>query len=414
MKQSRIKINKLISLLLIIALVLLPITGCSKKQDDSPKLKNVKIAKANKSSISIAVEYAGKVAPIEEVTIASKLPGKVELVNADVGTEVQKDDLLFKLDTKTTNAQLSQSKAAVDNAKANLIRTTDSSVAQQTTQLEAATQQAQLQYDDAKLMLERVQELYAVEAVSKEQLENATTYFKNAEVQLTTAKDNLRILKLKAAPQTAAIASAQLEQAQAAYETASIQVNDSTVTSPINGVVSMRNIDEGEFVGSGIPAFTVMNAKTVVVTINIPDTIVGKLNKNDQVPIKITALPNNEFTGIIDSISPAADARTQAYTVKLKLENPDNVIKPGMLAKAALPIENKDNIIAVPNEALFIEDGIQYVFLVEAGKVKKVSVSIGLSNDRITEITEGLSEGAEIITEGQSFLNDGEKVSIIK
>jgi multidrug resistance efflux pump len=327
---------------------------------------------------------------------------------------VQKGDLLFKLDTKSTNAQLSQSKAAVDNAEANLVRATDSSVVQQVTQLEATVKQAQLQYDDAKRSYDRVENLYTADAVSKQQLENAETLLKNAEVQLSSAKDNLNILNEKAAPQTAAIASAQLEQAQAAYETASIQVSDSSVTAPITGVISMRNIDEGEFVGSGIPIFTVINAKTVVIMISVPDTVVEKLHTGQQVPIKITALPDHEFTSIIDTISPAADARTQAYTVKLKLENPDSVIKPGMLAKVTLPIESKENIITVPNEAILVEDAIQYVFIVEAGKVKKIPVTTGLANDKITEVTEGLSEGASIITEGQSFLNDGEKVNIIK
>lgn len=414
MKQSKRMLNKWISLILIATISLLPLVGCSKNQEETQSIKNVKVTEVKKASISIAVEYAGKVTALEEVTIASKLPGKVEVVKADVGSEVQNGDLLFSLDTKSANAQLSQSKAAVDNARANLVRTTDSSIAQQVTQLEAATQQAQLQYEDAKRSYERVQQLYLAEAVAKQQLEDAETYLKNAEVQLNSAKDNLKILKQKAAPQTAAIASAQLGQAQAAYESAFIQVSDSAVTTPITGVVSMRNIDEGEFVGSGIPAFTVINTKTVLITISVPDTVIGKLHTGEQVPIKITALSKSEFTGIIDTISPAADPKTQAYTVKLRLENPDNLVKPGMLAKALLPLESKEGIIVIPNEAILVEDAIQYVFLVEAGKVKKVSVSTGLSNDKITEVTAGLSEGAAIITEGQSFLNDGEKVSIVK
>ncbi len=176
----------------------------------------------------------------------------------------------------------------------------------------------------------------------------------------------------------------------------------------------MRSIDEGEFVASGIPVLTVINSKTVVITISVPDTIIRKLHTGEQVPMKVTALPVQEFMGIIDTISPAADSRTQAYAVKLRLENPDYVIKPGMLAKVILPIESKENIITVPNEAILVEDAIQYVFIVEDGKVKKTPVSTGLSNDKITEVTEGLKEGAVIITEGQSFLNDGEKVNISK
>lgn len=414
MKQFKRMINKLIPLLLVTALALFPLAGCSKSQENTQQIKNVKVTEAKKSSISISVEYAGRVTPIEEVTIASKLPGRVELVKADVGSEVQKGDLLFQLDTRTVNAQLSQSKAAVDNAKANLVRATDSSIVQEVLKLETAVQQIQLQYDDAKRSYERIQALYSAEAASKLQLESAETNLKNIDVQLKSAKDNLRTLNEKTAPQTAAIASAQLEQAQAAYEAASIQVGDSSVTAPITGVVSMRNVDEGEFVSGGIPAFTVINSKTIVITVSVPDTTVEKLHTGVKVPVKITALPKNEFTGIIDTISPAADPKTQAYSVKLMLENPDSIIKPGMLAKVVLPLEGKEGILTVPNEAIIVEDAIQYVFIVENGKVKKIRISTGLSNDKITEVTEGLKESAAVITEGQSFLNDGEQVNVTK
>lgn len=414
MKQFKRIMNKCISVLTVAALVLLPAVGCSRNVEVTQTEKNVKVTTATKSSISINVEYAGKVKPLEEITIASKLPGKVELVKAAVGSEVQKGDLLFKLDTKAVNAQLNQSKAAVDNAQANLARVQDSSLDQQIIQLEAAVKQAQIQYDDAKRSYDKIQQLYGADAASKQQLDDAESYLKNAEVQLNSAQDNLKVLREKAAPQTTAIAATQLEQAQAAYEAASIQVSDSTVTAPISGVISMRNVDEGEFVGSGTPAFTVINSKTLIIEISVPDTVVAKLHTGQQVPMKITATPQGDFTGTIDAISPAADPATQAYTVKLRLENPDNAIKPGMLAKVILPMESKADVITVPNEAIFVEDGIQYVFLAEAGKVKKTTVSIGLSNDKVTEVTGGLSEGASIITEGQSFLNDGENVNVIK
>lgn len=410
MKQYRRFISKCILLLLTAVLVLLPAAGCSSKQEDKPAAKHVTTTLARKSAISISVEYAGKVVPIEEVTIASKLPGRVELVKADVGSRVRKGDLLFSLDTKSVDAQLKQSKAAVDNAQAGMIMATDSTIAQKVTELTAAVEQAQLQYVDAKRSYDRVKQLYDSSAASKKQLEDADTYLKNSEVQLNSLKENLKIFNERSAPQTAAIASAQLEQAKAAYEAATVQAVDSSIVAPISGVVSMRNIDEGEFVAGGIPVFTVINTETVMVSISVPDTIVEKLNTGDTVPIKITAFSGQEFTGIIETISPAADPQTLAYIVKIKLENTGNVIKPGMLAKASLPLDSKENIVLVPNEAILVQDAAQYIYIVEGGKVKKVQVTTGITNAEFTEITGGLKEGEPVITEGQSFLNDGDSV----
>lgn len=412
MKRSKRFMVKCITLLLAAALALLPAAGCSSKTEDKPVVKHVTTTLAKKSAIRITVEYAGKVIPIEEVTIASKLPGKVELVKADVGTSVKEGDLLFSLDTKSVNAQLRQSKAAVENAQAGLIMATDSTIAQQLTELKASVEQAQLQYDDAKRSYDRVQQLYSSSAASKKQLEDAGTYLKNSEVQLNSLKENLKIFNERSAPQTKAIASAQLEQAKAAYEAASIQVGDSSVIAPISGIISMRNIDEGEFVGGGVPVFTVINTDTVIISISVPDTLAEKLHAGDQVPIRITALRKQELTGNIDTISPAADPLTHAYTVKIKLDNPGNSIKPGMLAKVSMPLDSKENIITVPNEAILVQDAAQYVYIVQSGKVKKIQVTTGLSNDELTEVVEGLKEGDPVITEGQSFLNDGENVSM--
>lgn len=414
MKQSRRFMIKCITMLLTAALVIFAVSGCSSRPEDKPVVKRVTTTLAKKSAISITVDYAGKVVPIEEVTIASKLPGKVELIKADVGTSVKEGDLLFSLDTKSVNAQLRQSKAAVDNAQAGFIMATDSTTAQQVTELKSAVDQAQLQFDDAKRSYDRVQQLFNSSAASQKQLEDAGTYLKNSEVQLNSLKENLKIFIERSAPQTEAIASAQLEQAKAAYEAASIQVGDSSVVAPISGIVSMRNIDEGEFVGGGVPVFTVINTDTVMISISVPDTLAEKLHIGDPVPIRITALRDQGFMGIIDIISPAADPQTQAYTVKLKLENPGNAIKPGMLAKVSMPLDSKENIIIVPNEAILVQDAAQYVYIVEGGKVKKVQVTTGLSNDEFTEVTGGLKEGEPVITEGQSFLNDGENVSTDK
>jgi len=412
MKQSRRIMLKYMILLMAVCLILLPTAGCSSKQEKETVVKRVTTTLAEKSAISISVEYAGKVIPIEEVSIASKLPGKVELVKADVGTSVKAGDLLFSLDTKTLNAQLKQSKAAVNNAQAGLTLAKDSTIAQKVTELEAAVEQAQLQYDDAKRSYDRVKQLFDSSAASQKQLEDAVTYLKTSEVQLNSLKENLKIFNERSAPQTEAIASAQLEQAKAAYETASIQVDDSSIIAPISGIVSMCNVDEGEFVAGGISVFTVINTETVIISISVPDTITEKLHAGDPVPIRMTALSGQEFTGVIDTISPAADPQTQAYTVKIKVENPDNAIKPGMLAKVSLPLDSKENTILVPNEALLVQDTAQYIYIVEGGKVKKVQVTTGLSNDEFTEVTGGLKEGEPVITEGQSFLNDGETVSM--
>ena len=85
-----------------------------------------------------------------------------------------------------------------------------------------------------------------------------------------------------------------------------------------------------------------------------------------------------------------------------------------MFAKIKMVVENKNGVIAVPNQALISENGLQYAYIVKENKIKKTPVKIGISNDEVTEVVQGIIEGDSLIPEGQSFLTEGEKVNIVK
>lgn len=409
------RIIKYLSILLVQVLLTAMISGCgAKKEDTTHTVKNVKTITAALSSLDIKVEYAGKVRAAEEVVVSPKIAGKVAAVKADVGEKVEKGQVLFTLDPKDADTYYKQSQAGLDAANANLKRTGDSALSQQILQGEASVKQAQVMYDDAKSFYDKIKSLYDSGAVSKQQLDDAESKYKNAGIQLDTAKDNLNLLKGKAGPQSVNVASAQVEQAKASVDQASLQLENTTIASPINGIVAARNIDEGEMVSNTVPAFTVMDTKSLSVEFGIPENAVGGLKKGQNITLRIDALKNKELQGIVDIVSPAADPRTQSYTIKIKLQNPDDAVKPGMFARVLIPAEKRENVLSVPNEAIVIENGVQYVYAVTGGKVKKKAVETGLSTDRITEITQGLEAGENVITEGQSFLNDGEAVNILK
>lgn len=398
---------------IILPAVLMLFSGCGSRTAAADKeVKNVRTVKASMSSISIDVEYPGKVKPLEEVVVSPKIPGRVSELKADVGSEVEKGQTLFTLETKDADALYKQSQANLDAANANLKRTGGSALSQQVLQAESALKQAQVQYDDAKRLYDKTKALYEGDAASRQQLDDAESRYKSAGIQLGAAGDNLKLLREKAGPQSVDVASAQVEQAQASVEQAAIQLENTVINSPISGVVSIRNVEAGELVSSSIPAFTVINTKILLLEISIPDKMLGKVSKGQTVPVRISALGNKNLDGIIDTVSPSTDARTQFYTVKVKLDNPDGTVKPGMFARVLLPAEKKENVLTVPNEAVVIENGVQYVYTVVDGRIKKKSVNIGLSNDKITEIIKNLNENETVITEGQAFLNDGDAVSV--
>jgi multidrug efflux pump subunit AcrA (membrane-fusion protein) len=397
----------------VITALLTTAAGCGAGKDTAgQEVKKVKVTTAQVSSIHIDVEYSGKIKPLEEVVVSPKIAGKVSEIKADVGDAVEKGSVLFTLDKEDADALYRQSQANLDSANANLERTGGSALSQQVLQAESALQQAQVQYDNAKSLYEKTKALYDGNAVSKQQLDDVESGFKNAEIQLKTAQDNLTLLKEKAGPQSVKVAAAQVEQAKASMEQASIQLKNTEVTSPISGVVSVRNVDAGELISSAVPAYTVINTKTVLIEVNVPDKIVGKVVKGQAVKVRISALEGREYEGTVDVVSPSADVKTQSYTVRVKVDNTAGEIKSGMFARVLLPAESKEKVLTVPNEAIVVENGVQYVYTVSEGKVKKKAVGTGVSDGKITEITGNLNEGDYVITEGQNFLSDGEPVNV--
>jgi RND family efflux transporter MFP subunit len=173
-------------------------------------------------------------------------------------------------------------------------------------------------------------------------------------------------------------------------------------------------VDPGELVAAGSPAFVVIDLSSVTADASVDEGIVQKIRPGERVPVSAESAGGEPLTGVVDTVSPAADPRTQGYAIKIRINNPGNVLRPGMLARVSFPVESRKGVLAVPNQALVTDGGVQYLFLVEGGVVKRAAIQTGISDDTLTEVTAGISEGAFVITEGQSFLNEGERVTISK
>jgi multidrug efflux pump subunit AcrA (membrane-fusion protein) len=380
----------------------------------APVEKTVTAVSARRATISITREYAARIRPRQEIVVSPKIAGRVATVRADVSQRVTRGAVLFTLESKDFDAQSRQAKAALESARANLTRTSDSSLSSQVIQAQSAVKQAQVQYDDVKDLYDRTTRLFNGGTASRQQLDGAKARFNSAGIALDTAKQNLALIQDKGGPQSTGLASTQVDQAQASLDLADSQLSNTVVTSPITGVVSARNIDPGELVSSAVPAFVVIDVSSVTAETSVEGDMVDTLRRGQSVEVTVDATGAARLTGVVDTISPAVDPRTQGYTVKIRIDNPGDGVRPGMFARVRFPVERRDHVLAVPNSAVITETGVDSVFEVVDGAVKKTTVHVGISDDAVTEIVSGLEEGALVVTEGQSFLNDGEKVTISK
>lgn len=409
-------IGKIICILLAVLAIAAIVhnTIKNKKITSQSDIKNVKVIQPQLGSLSTTVDYSGKLAADKTVSLSPKTPGKVQTLNVKVGSAVKSGDVLFTLDSSTLNAQLAQQQASVDSANANLNKTQSSGVEQPVVQAEQTLETAQINYNDALTNYNRTQKLYSSGASPKQDLDNAKTKLDTASANVSAAQQNLNLVQDKVGPESVQAAQAQVAQAQAGVNSVQVQINDNTIKAPISGVVSAVNIHEGEISPSTQPCVTIIDSSSIMAETDVPDSMLSKIKVGQSIPITITSLSNKKLTGTIDTIDPDADSKTQQYLVKIKIPNTDGTLKSGMFSKVSFPDQNKDNVMTVPNEAIKVENGVSYLFIVRNNKIKKISIDTGLSNDKVTEVISSKIDNQDnIVPEGQTFLNDGDKVKIL-
>ncbi|MDQ7095736.1 efflux RND transporter periplasmic adaptor subunit [Desulfosporosinus sp. PR] len=396
-KIGRFKTRNIIIGLLVIAAVLGGTYAVKHKKVEAPvvTVKNVKTQKVALGSLSTEVDYASKFDPVQEVQVFPKTGGKVASLNVDIGSKVTSGQVLFTVDPSDAQAQMQIQQQALAVAEENLARTRLTS--QQT------LDKAQISYNDAKNDYDKTKALFDGGAVAQQDLDNAKTKYDNASIELKAAQDDLGV----------AAAEAQVEQAKASVNAAQVQLDNLTVVSPISGVVSAKDLKVGGMVSSQSGSVTVIDSSSMMAEISVPDIVISKIKLGQTVPVSINALQDQKVSGVIDTISPNSQAKDNSYLVKVKIDNAQSNLTAGMFIKIALPAESKSNILLVPNEALNIENNVNYLYAVVDGKVKKIAVTVGISDDKNTEVAGNITKGMDVVTEGQSFLNEGEKVNIV-
>lgn len=406
--------NRIITGVLIACMGLI-LSGCSTEEAmvKVPEVKNVKAVPVKVETIGTSVLYAGKLKPITEITVSPKIAGKVEAMKVETGMQVAKGDVLFSLEKKEAEAQYNQARAALDSARASYVRNSDSAIEQQVIQAEQAVKQTQVAREDAKRVYDRILELYKTNAASQQDVDTAETRWKNAEVQWEGAKSNLELLNTKTGPQTVNAASSQVDQAEAALRLAQVQMENVTVTAPVSGIISRRNVEEGEIVAAGTPAIVIISTGEMIAEVSLPDNMLGKVVKGQKVNVTVTGAGNQGSQGIVDSVNTVPDSKNQLYTVKVKVNNDSGVLKSGMLAKVEFPLEKKEQVLAVPNEALIAEGGLYYVYTVTEDGIRKVPVTTGISDGSMTEVSGSIKQGDLLVREGQNFLMEGQKVNVV-
>ncbi|AET66493.1 RND family efflux transporter, MFP subunit [Desulfosporosinus orientis DSM 765] len=318
--------KRVAGLLLVMSVLL---TGCN---SSAPKAEGDATVQVNKP----VYVMAGIIDANEKAQITTKLAGKVADISVDVGSTVQKGDLLITLDTKEVEAQVAQAEAGVQTAQANLAKVEAGARPEQIAQAQSTLDSAQISYTNAKNNFDRNQQLLAAGAIAQAQFETAQTQLAAAEAQYNAAQDQLKILTQGETQESLNVLRAQVAQSQAALDLAKTQLANGTITAPVSGIVSAKNINIGELASPGTALLTVVNLDTLYVKASLPEDLIKDVKVGQEVVVKVAELADQEFKGKVSVVDPVIDSRSKSVLAKIEIDNSKAILKPGMLAEIGI------------------------------------------------------------------------------
>jgi membrane fusion protein (multidrug efflux system) len=130
------------------------------------------------------------------------------------------------------------------------------------------------------------------------------------------------------------------------------------------------------------------------------------------VAVRVDAYPGRAFTGKVAAVGLAADPRVRTFTVKVRVSNPEHLLRPGMFARGEITVERREQVLVVPRDAVVTVDGQTSIFLAAGGKARARRIRLGLTNGARVEVLSGLQKGESVIVAGQSGLVDGTPVLV--
>lgn len=353
----------------------------------------VDIVTAQKGAITQAVEDTGYVRAVSSQDLFATQSARVAKLMVETGQAVKTGQTLVVLDNPdlaiqidNTRSQLSQANSAVSGAV-------------------AARERIELQLSDAREELARTEELYQQGGISKSDYDKARLAVDTLEKNLTEQASQLATSKAQVQGLSGVLQQLQGKQQQL------------SITSPMNGVVLNLSAKVEQVLNPGQLIVTVGIPETLEVKADILSDDLAQVQVGQKVQISAPVLGDKTLAGQVTKIYPLAEEKTSALgviqrrvPVIISLEQPD-ILKPGYEVTVAISTANRQDVLVIPRETVrTMDDGTKQVMVIQDGKVQHKKVETGIADRDNIEITEGLSEGTQLVRDGSQDLQDGARV----
>lgn len=376
----------------------------------------------------VALTATGYVTAAHKIELASKVLGRVAWVGVEMGDQIHAGQVLVRLETDEYTARVAQQQGLVDNARAILAQLKAGSRPEEIASEKAKLDSAQAELANARIHLDRLKQLGTTVSVSRQQIDDADELVQARAAAVDWQAQQYSLARLGPRKEQIAAQEATVRQLEGALAMTNIDLDNTVIRAPIAATVLQRNVEVGEFVTTGFVGdhgakgyvLSIADLQDLRVELDISQEHFAKVTSRQSCWIVADAYPDRKYKGVVDLISPEANRQKATVQVRVKVLNPDGLLKPEMNASVSflspIPVattststKSAQPISRIPLTA--VRDGA--VFVVEDGKAVRrpvVTQKSMLPGAKDIEVRDGLIGGEDLIVSPPDALQDGAPV----
>ena len=335
----------------------------------------VELGTAKRGDVAAHLTVVGNLIGLQTVAIAPRTSGRLLSVSVQMGDRVRRGQVLAKVEDREIVEQVRAAEASQEVAKATI-------------------RQREADLKVAELNFERSKNLFSRQLLAKQALDDAESRYLAAVAQFDLSK-------------------AQLNQNEARLQELRINLQHTSVTSPVDGFVGSRSVDPGAMVNTNTAIASVVDISRLKLVVNVVEKDLRMVTAGDVGIVEVDAYPGEKFNGRIARVAPVLDPATRTASIEIEVPNTDNRLKPGMYARISLIVEERKNTLVAPKNAVIDFESKRGVWQPNGeNRAQFLPVTLGIEGAETIEILTGLNEGDRFVTTGAGAVRNNDQLLI--
>jgi len=432
---------------LAVILMALMLVGCEGKASAQSATQTATVQRGN---LTATLSTAGTVAAQAQVTLAFQTSGQIKAINVKTGDQVKAGQVLAQLDSTALEMAVAKAQVALETSQVNLQQTKEGPTAAEVQSAKASLASAQAAYqaalnkydlsdaqlavaraqvDKAKATLQRAQLAYdweknnwldadPTQSAQKDALDDAQSAYDLAVLSYNQTAAGINDSALQSAasavaqaqyqlddllntptPEDIASAEAQVKQDEASLQLAQLQLAQASIVAPFDGTIAEVYAQVGQQASTSTDVVALADLSRLNLAVTLAEVDMPKVKAGQQAEITFDAEPSQVFTGTVTEIDLVGTTTSGVvnYAATVSIDTPTDALRPGMNASANIILQQRENVLLVPNRAVRSVGKTKTATVVNGEQSNEVSVTLGLSGDTKSEVVDGLHEGDVVV-----------------